>query len=213
MFAVDNILISDELLDAPFSCNLGACLGGCCVQGDAGAPLEPDERADLERVFPRVRKYLRPEALRVIEEDGLWEETHPGHYATTCVDNAECVFVTYEGRVAKCAIQKAYAEGRVDFPKPISCHLYPIRIQRVGEFDTLNYDQIPLCNPARKQGCRSGIQVADYLREPLVRKYGEAWYEKFRKTVDERRAALGITPKTQGVRTSGGQDSSASTPC
>jgi hypothetical protein len=179
MFAVDDILISNDLLDAEFSCNLGACLGGCCVQGEAGAPLEADERAQLEAVLPRVRKYLSPEALRTIDEKGVWEEIEPEHYVTTCVDNAECVFVMYEGPVAKCAIQKAYQEGRVDFPKPISCHLYPIRVQRYGDIEVLNYEQIALCDPGRKYGARCGVDLADYLREPLIRKYGEAWYEQF----------------------------------
>lgn len=191
MFAVDNILVSDELLDAPFACNLGACLGGCCVQGEAGAPLEPDERAELERVLPRVRKYLRREALDVIEAEGVWEESAPGHYTTTCVGGAECVFVIYEGPVAKCAIQKAYREGRVDFEKPISCHLYPIRVQAFGEFEALNYEQIELCSPGRKYGSRTGTQLVDFLRAPLVRKYGEAWYDRFRAACAERRALAG----------------------
>ncbi len=190
MFAVDHILISDDVLGASFACNLGACLGGCCVQGDAGAPLEPDERAQLEAVLPRVRKYLTPEALDVIARDGVWEELAPDDYATTCVGGAACVFVTYEGAVAKCAIQKAYAEGRVDFPKPVSCHLFPLRAQRYGDYEVLNYEQIGLCDPARKQGDRHGVSLVDFLREPLVRKYGEAWYQKFRQTCAERRAVL-----------------------
>ncbi|HET6567482.1 MAG TPA: DUF3109 family protein [Rhodothermales bacterium] len=194
MFAVDHILISDELLDAPFSCNLGACLGSCCVQGDAGAPLDPDERDTLETLLPIVRDRLRPEALRVIEERGAWEETRPGAFATTCADDGACVFVAYEGRVATCALQRAYAEGRTDFPKPVSCHLYPIRAQQFGEIEALNYEQIPLCNPARKHGCRHNVQVVDFLREPLQRKYGAAWYSRFREAVDARRMALGITP-------------------
>jgi hypothetical protein len=147
MFAVENILISDDVLDAPFACNLGACLGGCCVQGDSGAPLEPEERAVLEQAVPKVRKHLRPEAREVIEERGVWEEIAPGRYATTCVGQAECVFVTYEGPVAKCALQKAHREGQLDFPKPISCHLYPIRAQQHGDYEILNYEQIPLCDP------------------------------------------------------------------
>lgn len=195
MFAVDHILISDEILDAPFSCNLGACLGGCCVQGDAGAPLEPEERAELEQVLPRVREYLRPEALEVIEAQGVWEEVAPGQYATSCVGRAECVFVTYEGPVAKCAIQKAYREGRVGFEKPISCHLYPIRVQKYGEFEALNYEQIPLCDPGRKLGRRNDAQLAGFLRAPLVRKYGEAWYDRFRAACDARREALTARPE------------------
>lgn len=190
MFVVNETLISDALLDAPFTCNLGACLGGCCVHGDAGAPLEPEERERLEAALPRVRKYLRPEALKVIDEQGVWEEDAPGHYATTCVDGAHCVFVTYEGPVAKCALQKAYREGRIDFPKPISCHLYPIRVEHIGGFETLNYEQIDLCAPGRTLGKRNGRQVVDFLQEPLERKYGAAWFAEFRKVWLERRALI-----------------------
>ncbi|QXD16871.1 DUF3109 family protein [Rhodocaloribacter litoris] len=190
MFAVDHILISDDLLDAPFSCLLGACRGGCCVHGESGAPLEPGERALLEAALPRVRKYLTPEALAVIERDGVWEEVEPGAYATTCVDGAACVFVTYDGPVAKCALQKAYLAGRIDFPKPISCHLFPVRVQTYGDIEVLNYEQVPLCEAARKHGRRHNVQLVDFLREPLVRKYGMDWYEKFRLAWTQRRDAL-----------------------
>src|SRR5690554_2143170 len=103
MFAVDDILISDAVLDAPFACHLGRCKGACCVIGDRGAPLEPEERAELERVLPTIEKDLRPEALRTIQRDGVWVEEEPGEYATTCVDGRECVFVVYDRGVAKCA--------------------------------------------------------------------------------------------------------------
>ncbi len=180
------------MLDAPFTCNLGACLGGCCVTGTSGAPLEPEEREELERALPRVRKYLRPEALGIIDEHGPWEETEPGQYATRCVDGAECVFVMYEGSVAKCALQKAYHAGRIAFQKPVSCHLYPIRIQRYGDYEALNYEQISLCAPAVTYGQRQRMQLVDFLREPLVRKYGDVWYEQFREACAERREALGV---------------------
>ncbi len=190
MFAVDNVLVSDDLLDAPFCCNLAACFGGCCVHGESGAPLEADERSKLEEILPEVRKYLRPEALRVIEREGVWEEVAHGEYATTCVDGAECVFVTYEGPVAKCAVQRVYEEGRVDFPKPISCHLFPVRVENHGEMDALNYERVSRCDPARKLGGRRGLQLADFLRVPLIRKYGESWYTKFRAVCELRREAL-----------------------
>ncbi|MFK7848252.1 MAG: DUF3109 family protein [Rhodothermales bacterium] len=196
MFAVENVLVSDELLDAPFACNLGACKGGCCVQGDSGAPLEPEERKELEKVLPQVRKYLSAEAIEVIENTGVWEEIEPQRYATTCVENAECVFVTYDGSIAKCAIEKAYFEGRVSFRKPVSCHLYPVRAERYGDVEALNYEKIPLCKPGIKNGARNGIQLQNFLRDPLVRKYGEAWYEQFRLACEERRQALGMQPNT-----------------
>ena len=194
MFAVDDILISDAVLDAPFACNLGACRGACCVQGEGGAPLEPGERAALEAALPAVRGQLRPEALAVIDADGVWEEDGSGGYATTCVDGAECVFVTYDGPVAKCALQKAYQAGRLDFPKPVSCHLYPLRVERVGTVRVINYEQIDVCAPARRHGRRRGIQLIDLLREPLQRAFGAAWYARFREVCEARRRVLRIRP-------------------
>ncbi len=194
MFAVENVLVTDELLDAPFACHLGVCKGGCCVQGDSGAPLDPEEREELENILPQVRKYLRPEAIEIIDRSGVWEETEPQHYATTCVGDAECVFVTYDGPVAKCAIEKAFFKKEITFRKPVSCHLYPLRAERFGDVDALNYEQIPLCKPAIKNGAKNNIQLQNFLRDPLVRKYGEAWYEKFRLACEERRQALGMQP-------------------
>lgn len=190
MFVVGDALISDDLLDAPFACNLGACLGACCVQGESGAPLDAEERGMLEAVVPRVRKYLRPEALAVIEERGVWEEVEPGDYATTCVGQAECVFVTYDGPVAKCAIQKAYLAGRIDWPKPLSCHLFPVRIERVGDFEVLNYEKVEICAAARPYGQRHEIQLVDLLRDALIRKFGSPWYEAFREACQERLQAI-----------------------
>ncbi len=190
MFAIDNILVSDTVLDAPFACHLGRCLGGCCVHGDRGAPLEPDERAELERALPIVAKDLRPEALAAIEEHGVWVEEEPGHYGTACVEGRECVFVVYEGEVAKCTLQQAYHAGRLDFEKPISCHLFPIRIEEYGGTEVLNYEQIDLCAPAVTHGRRHGVQLYDFLRVPLTRKYGAEWYEAFRDTCVERAAVL-----------------------
>jgi Fe-S-cluster containining protein len=190
LFAVGNILISDDVVDAPFSCNLGACKGACCVQGDSGAPLEPDERAEVERALEVVRSSLRPEALAVIEAQGPWEESSPGYYATTCVGDAECVFVVYDGRVAKCAIQKAFHEGKLDFEKPISCHLYPIRVEDLGDYEALNYEQAPMCEPAIAHGRRTGALLPNFLRDPLVRKYGESWYRDFVDACEARREML-----------------------
>ena len=191
MFVVGNILISDDVLDAPFACNLGACRGGCCVHGDSGAPLEPEERATLEALVPLVADDLTPEARALIETDGVWEETDSGTYGTTCVPDGACVFVTYEQGIARCAIQKAYYEGRTPFPKPISCHLFPIRVERFGDYEALNYEKINLCDPARTYGRQHRIQLDAFLREPLVRKYGEAWYQAFQQACDAQLAPSG----------------------
>ena len=141
MFVIDNILISDDLVDAPFTCDLGACHGACCVKGDSGAPLEEDEIAEIEAVVSIVENRLRPEAREVIRHDGVWTESSPGQFAVACVGASECVFVYYEGPIAKCAIENAFEEGKTKFRKPISCHLYPIRIEQLGDFEGLNYER------------------------------------------------------------------------
>jgi hypothetical protein len=201
MFAVDHVLVSDDLLDAPFACDLAACRGGCCVQGEAGAPLEPDERAAIEAVYPVVEAMLTPEARRVVAHEGVWEETAPGHYNTACVPagrhgSGACVFATFERGIALCSIEKAQRAGRTDVQKPLSCALYPLRIQTYGDpgtpetLDVVNYERIALCDPARACGARTGTALADFLEGPLTRRYGSAWFTRFRAAVRERRDAL-----------------------
>ena len=190
MFVVENKLISDDVAEAAFACNLAACHGACCVQGDSGAPLEAEERATLERALPAVYHDLRPEAQTVLDERGVWEPTDHDAYAVPCTDDGACVFVVYDGPVAKCALQNAYYAGRSDFEKPISCHLYPIRIETYGTYTVLNYEQIDLCAPARVMGRNHGIRLEDYLERPLTRKYGAAWYAQFKAACADRREAL-----------------------
>jgi hypothetical protein len=200
MFAVKDILVSDDVLDARFACDLASCLGGCCVHGDSGAPLEPGERHVLEAILPKVRRLLRPEALAVIDQNGVWEEKAPGEYATVCVGSAECVFVTYDGPVAKCAIQKQFDKGRVDFEKPISCHLFPVRITKREDQEFINYDRIGLCTSAVVCGEKKGVDLVSFLRDPLIRKYGKEWFDTFRETVRERRRALSCEAAEQEER-------------
>lgn len=199
MFAIGDVLISDEVPRARFACALAACRGACCVQGEAGAPLEPEERSVLERLLPIVEADLRPEARAAIAARGVWEETTPGQYATTCVESAgsehgsdadagsgACVFVTYDGPVARCSIQQAHQQRRLDavldhdFPKPLSCHLFPLRRTRYGEQEVLNYEQAGCCAPARAHGQQHDLSLADVAQAPLVRAYGADWYARFR---------------------------------
>ena len=205
MFAVDHVLVSDALLDAPFACHLGSCLGACCVHGDRGAPVEPNERAALDEALPVVQDRLRPEARREIAKSGPWEGSERDGYHTTTVRGRECVFVVYDrfgGReVAKCALQEAFWEGKLGFEKPVSCHLYPIRVERYGEgaeaVEVLNYERIDLCRPAVPHGERTDTQLADFLERPLTRKYGADWFARFRETLRQRRLDVGIGPQDE----------------
>ena len=205
MFAVDHVLVSDALLDAPFACHLGSCFGACCVHGDRGAPLDPDEREALDAALPVVEEKLRPEARAEIARRGTWEGDERGGYHTTTVRGRECVFVVYDGGaqsgVAKCALQQAFWEGKLGFEKPVSCHLYPVRVETYGEgpdaTDVLNYEAIELCAPAVPHGRRTGVQLADFLERPLTRKYGAAWFATFRETLRQRRADVGVGPQDE----------------
>ncbi len=190
MFVVDNILISDELVDAPFTCNPGACHGACCVHGDSGAPLDRSELEQVDAVLPLVEHRLRPEARAVIREKGVWEESSPDQFVTTCVGSSECVFVTYRGPLARCAIEEAYGAKKTAFRKPISCHLFPIRIQPLGDFEGLNYEQIDMCRPGVRCGARENVQLVDFLEEPLSRKFGRKWVDRLKETADERRSVF-----------------------
>ena len=204
MFAVDHVLVSDALLDAPFTCHLGSCFGACCVHGDRGAPVEADEREALEDALPVVEHRLRPEARAEIARHGVWEGTEKGGYHTTTVRNRECVFVVYDGggagpAVAKCALQQEFWEGKLGLEKPVSCHLYPVRAETYGEgpdaVDVLNYERIELCEPAVPHGRRTGVQLADFLERPLTRKYGAGWFARFRETLAQRRLDVGVGPQ------------------
>ena len=212
MFAVDHVLVSDALLDAPFACHLSACFGACCVHGDRGAPVEPAERQALDDALAVVGPRLRPVARAEIARRGTWEGSDREGYHTTTVNDRECVFVVYDEAnpsdgaprrpVAKCALQQAHWAGELAFEKPVSCHLYPVRAETYGDgpdaVDVLNYERIGLCAPAVPHGERTGVQLADFLERPLARKYGDDWVGRFRETLRRRRVEVGIGPQEPG---------------
>ncbi len=165
-----------------FRCNLDACKGACCWEGDFGAPLEPAEMETLEKIYPDIKPYLRPEGIRVIEEQGLFVYFKGlKDYGTPLLDDGACAFLTFEKNgVAKCGIEKAFEEGATDFRKPISCHLYPIRVsknEKVG-FEALNYDRWDICSAACTAGEKEQIPVFRFAKAALIRKYGEEFYEE-----------------------------------
>ena len=177
MILIDNTCISDDVAEKFFVCNLEKCKGACCVEGDLGAPLEKSELAILDEIYPLVKPYLMPSGIEAIEKQGLYEPDEDGDFVTTTIDGRECVFANYDQRgVLKCGIEQAYNDGKVDFKKPISCHLYPIRITKYDSFHALNYDRWPICSPACSFGEELGVEVYKFLKEPLIRMYGPSWY-------------------------------------
>ena len=183
MIQVDDKIISLDVFEKHFVCDLNACKGACCVEGDSGAPLLSGEEKILDDIYEKVKPYMRAEGITEIENQGVAVYDADGDLTTPLVNNRECAFVIDEKGISKCSIEKAYYDGEVDFKKPISCHLFPIRIKEYRDFDAVNYEEIKICKPACKCGSELEVPVYAFLKEPLIRKYGEAWYNKLLKTV------------------------------
>ncbi len=192
MFVVDHALISDDVATFFFACDLHRCKGACCVVGDAGAPVKRSEMPILRRAYAFLEQELRPEARETVQNGQLILEDR-GSFELACTDGAECVFVVYdELGTATCAIQQAHDAGTFPWPKPISCHLFPIRITSIGNQDFLNLEYVPsICAPACHRGENEGIGLAEFLKEPLIRAYGAPWYDKFLTEVHHVRPSLG----------------------
>lgn len=179
MIAIDNVLLSDDVVEAQFACDLNACKGGCCVDGDCGAPLTEEETKKIAEVYPIVKPYLSAEYIAEIEKQGTHTMDDEFGYVTPTVNGGICTYAyTDELGIVKCAIEKAWKEGKIDFQKPISCHLYPIRIKDMGEYEAVNYEpRKKLCRPACKLGKQLRVPVYQFLKGSIIRKYGEEFYE------------------------------------
>ncbi|GAA4782576.1 DUF3109 family protein [Olivibacter ginsenosidimutans] len=179
MIEVGAVLVSEELIQEYFVCNLNQCKGACCVEGDSGAPLDREELAILNEIYPKVKPFMTAKGIATIEETGTHVIDMDGDLTTPCVDgNKECAYVTWENGITKCAIELAYQRGLIHWRKPISCHLYPIRITKYPEFDVLHYDRWHICRDACSFGRELKVPVYSFLKEPLIRKYGEDWYHE-----------------------------------
>ena len=186
MIQIDDKLISEDLFSEEFVCNLAKCKGICCVEGDAGAPLEEDETKILDEIYPKIKPYLRPEGIQAIEEQGTYTLDFEGDLVTPLVNNTECAYVIFDEKgYTKCAIEKAYEDGVIDWQKPISCHLYPIRITEYSNFSAINYHEWDICSDACTLGKELGVKVYQFLKKPLIRKYGEEFYQTLSEAAEE----------------------------
>ena len=183
MIQVHDKLISLDIFEKHFVCDLSACKGACCVEGDSGAPLLKEEENILEEIYEKVKPYMRQEGITEIENQGIAVYDSDGDLTTPLVNNKECAFVDFEHGITKCTIEKAYLENKIGFKKPISCHLFPIRIKEYRDFDAINYEEIKICKPACECGSKLEVPLYAFLKEPLIRKYGEAWYKELLKEV------------------------------
>ena len=185
MILIDDTLLSTELFDRKFCCDLKACKGACCVEGESGAPLEPEELAEVEAAFPIIKKRLKPDSLAVIEREGLHVVDADGDHVTPIVRGKECVYATFDDDgTAKCAFEQAHQAGEIEWQKPISCHLYPIRLTPLKDLTAVNYHQWPICGGAVSCGIGLNLSVLQFCKSSLTRRFGEAWFAEA--TVAER---------------------------
>jgi hypothetical protein len=178
MIIIGNTLLSDELLTGKFLCDLPICHGGCCIEGDAGAPLDDHEKVILEKIYLKVRPLMIHDGIKTVEEEGAWVLDMQGGPVTPLVKGKQCAYVYYDDGIAKCAIEKAFESGIINFRKPVSCHLYPIRVTSYPHYDALNYHRWPICDGARKRGKREGVRIYKFVKDALIRKYGQEWYDE-----------------------------------
>lgn len=186
MIQIDDTIISVDCLTEKFCCDLEACKGECCIEGDAGAPVELEEVEALEEALPVVWPMLSASAQAVIDRQGVVYTDEEGDLVTSIVNGKDCVFTCYgEDGTCYCALERAYREGKTSFYKPISCHLYPIRLKKVGDCMALNYNRWDVCKMAVVKGRQLDLPVYRFLKAPLIRRFGEAWYAELESAVEE----------------------------
>lgn len=176
---IQDKIVSTQIFERQFVCDLTACKGACCIEGNGGAPVTKEEVDIMQVNLDKIRPYMRPEGIAAIEAHGVVYEDEDFEPATTLVNGKECAFVYFDQtNTAKCAIEKAHREGQIDFIKPISCHLYPIRTKQFNEYTAVNYEKWDICEPACACGEKLDVPVYKFLKEPLVRAFGPEFYKE-----------------------------------
>ncbi len=186
MFQLGKTLVSEEIIENDFVCNLSACKGACCVDGNAGAPVEDNETEILVDIFNDVKPFLRPEGIKEINEQGAFIKGEDGEWETPLVNGSECAYVVFsESGITKCGIEEAYNSGAITWKKPISCHMYPIRTRKYTDFTAVNYHKWEICDDACSLGKELQVPIYKFVKEALIRKFGEAWYTELEEVAKE----------------------------
>ena len=177
MFQLGKTIVSEELIEKDFVCNLNACKGACCIDGDAGAPLEDKETEILVDIYSKVKPFLSPEGIDAIEEQGAFVKGEDGDWETPLVNGSACAYVIFDAnKIAKCGIEEAYNHKRISWKKPLSCHLYPVRVREYTELTAVNYHKWQICDPACELGEELKVPIYKFVKEALIRKFGKNWY-------------------------------------
>lgn len=186
MFQLGKTIVSEEIIEKDFICNLSACKGACCVAGDAGAPLEENEAKILKEIYPKIKPFLRKEGIEAIEKEGTFVKSDWDELETPLINNEDCAYVIFDDKkTALCGIEEAYNQGEISFKKPVSCHLYPIRVKDYKEFAAVNYHKWEICDDACTLGKELQVPIYKFVKQALIRKFGEDWYSELEKVAEK----------------------------
>jgi hypothetical protein len=184
MLEIKNTIVSLDIIETKFVCDLSQCKGACCVVGESGAPLTDEEKLLVEDAYPSIREYMSPQGIEAVESQGWYVYDVEGDCVTPLVNKKECAYTFRDAQgVTLCAFEKAFYERKIDFLKPLSCHLYPVRVTKYKQYDAVNYESISICNAACRKGEDSGTALYVFLEQPLTRAYGKDWYDELKLTV------------------------------
>ena len=186
MIQIEDVILTDDIKDEYFVCDLGKCKGACCVEGDLGAPLYDEELGILDDIYPEVEPYLNDAGRAAIEKQGKYILDDDDEFSTPTIGGKECAYSIYDKPgILKCGIEMAQRDGKIDYPKPMSCHLYPLRVKRYEKFEAVNYDRWHICKDACTNGMNLKVPLYKFLRQPLIRKYGEGWYNQLVEVIED----------------------------
>jgi hypothetical protein len=180
MIQIDNTILSTEIFRRKFACNIKKCKGVCCVHGDSGAPLEEQETIIIKNIFSSIKPLMRKEGIEQVEQQGVYITDNDGDMVTPLVNGMECCYAIFKNGISYCVFEIAFTLNIINFKKPISCHLYPVRITKYRDFDAVNFHEWDICRHAITNGEKFNINLILFLKEPLSRKYGNEWYEKLK---------------------------------
>jgi len=186
MFQLGKTIVSEDIIEKDFVCNLSACKGACCVDGEAGAPLDKEETKILKDIYPKLKPFLSQEGLQAIKEQGKFITNEEGEFETPLVNGVNCAYVNFNDEgIAMCAIEKAYIQGEISWKKPLSCHLYPVRVKDYSEFSAVNYHKWQICDDACTLGKELQVPIYKFVKDALIRKFGEDWYLELEKVAQK----------------------------
>ncbi|PQJ16066.1 DUF3109 family protein [Aureicoccus marinus] len=185
MIQIDKTLVSEDLIDQAFVCDLSRCKGACCVQGAYGAPLEEEETKKLEEIAEAVRPFLNEKGLKALDEQGPYVKGVDGDWETPLVNGEECAYTIFDEKgTALCGIEKAHQAGAIDWLKPVSCHLYPVRVTQYSSFAAVNYHRWDICDPACQLGDELQMPIYKFVKKALIRRFGEQWYAELEEAAE-----------------------------